>query len=100
MDGPNSIPSSGKILATVAEDGSTDLFNQVTNEGLSGKSVGLSLQGVAGEREFMMKFVPFRIPQSARTFVDPSKEVRKNKNEDHYCRHTDATDSRRMGAEP
>ena len=74
VDGPKSLPSSGKILAVVAEDGSTDLLSQVANEGLSGKPVGLSLQGIAGEREFVMKFVPFRIPQSARTFVPTSDE--------------------------
>lgn len=72
VDGMNSFPTFGSIRAIVADDGTTDLFNQVVNEGLGGKPVGLSLQGIAGERPFKLKFVPFRVPQSARSLVDTS----------------------------
>ncbi|GMH66159.1 hypothetical protein TL16_g04367 [Triparma laevis f. inornata] len=69
----NSEDTQGVMKAIVGSDGSTDLFNQVCNEGLKGLPVGLSLQGTAGAEQFIFDFIPFRVPKSARVQQDNSQ---------------------------
>jgi len=70
VDKGDSRDTSGVIKAIVGTGGNTDLFNQVTNEGLAGKPVGIALKGTVGGEPFLLDFVPFRIPKSVREFDD------------------------------
>lgn len=58
------------IRAVASDAGTTDLFNQVSNEALAGKEIGLSLRGTSGDEPFLLDFIPFRVPNSARVFND------------------------------